>query len=844
VSLLDTTELWFVLVANPDGYQYTFDPAHRLWRKNLSDNNGDDVIDSRDGVDLNRNFPEHWGYDEEGSASLWTDETYRGTEPESEPETQAMTGLYDTLAAGPAGDEFRFHVNYHSYGQLLLYTQGWQVQTPSADDPIYVALSGTDKKPAIQGFDPGVGADLYITNGETTDWAHNSRGTLAWTPELSEGPNGDGFIFPDKEGAVQGEFQRNLPFALDVALSAQDPDDPVSHQGFSTEPFYLDVSEVDPQKAHNPLSDFTFQHSYGDPQPVEVLAKRSLGPVDVHWTVNGGPTHTASTTEWDGGDRFGDTGDTHYRVMRGEVTNPTGPDGLEPGDTVEVWFSGGGATSDSFSFEVVEDEPGQVLILSAEDYSGALSDPAYPAGGPHYAGYYEDALDNNGISYDVYDVDAMGRTAPDNLGVLGHYDAVVWYSGNDVLTREPGQAPGTGSSTLAHSEILEVRSYLNEGGKLLHTGQWAGYQHAFAFPYNPVSTPPYCDGTVPSKTGVGCLLLSDDFLQYYLGAFLYVDEGGTNQATHEPYPVVGTDDPYDAASTDPWDLNGGDSADNQIHTASFLTTSSLLKPDEYPQFTSTGPAEWDTGVAGAFEPHSPTHYVFSDRGDISYKRLTNSVAVSGDNQLSFWMSRDTEPAWDFVFVEVYDPATDEWFTVPETDGITSSSTGDSCAEGWFEIHPFLERYQGADCSGAGWNAVSGRSAGWEEWNVDLSPWAGKTVDVSITYVSDWAIQGVGVFVDDIDAPGVAADASFETGMAGWTAAGEPTSGPNPNNWFLTESVGFTEGAVVGMDPPAAGDGAAEFMTLYAGFGFEGIDTQAARDEFMCLSMDHLGVPCP
>ena len=39
-KLLQTTELWFVLVANPDGYQYTFD-HERLWRKNLRDNNGD-----------------------------------------------------------------------------------------------------------------------------------------------------------------------------------------------------------------------------------------------------------------------------------------------------------------------------------------------------------------------------------------------------------------------------------------------------------------------------------------------------------------------------------------------------------------------------------------------------------------------------------------------------------------------------------------------------------------------------------------------------------------------------------------------------------------------------------
>ena len=66
-----TNELWFVLVANPDGYQYTFD-YDRLWRKNLRDNDGDNKITPIDGVDPNRNFPEHWGFDDEGSASIFS----------------------------------------------------------------------------------------------------------------------------------------------------------------------------------------------------------------------------------------------------------------------------------------------------------------------------------------------------------------------------------------------------------------------------------------------------------------------------------------------------------------------------------------------------------------------------------------------------------------------------------------------------------------------------------------------------------------------------------------------------------------------------------------------------
>ena len=51
-QMLATTELWFILVVNPDGYDYTFvSDSTRLWRKNLRDNNGDGAITTGDGVD-------------------------------------------------------------------------------------------------------------------------------------------------------------------------------------------------------------------------------------------------------------------------------------------------------------------------------------------------------------------------------------------------------------------------------------------------------------------------------------------------------------------------------------------------------------------------------------------------------------------------------------------------------------------------------------------------------------------------------------------------------------------------------------------------------------------------
>ena len=143
--LLKNTEL-FVLVANPDGYQYTFD-HERLWRKNLRDNNGDGQITVGDGVDPNRNFVDHWGYDNEGSSNEPFSETYRGPSPASEPETQAMQGLINRIH--PV-----FMSNMHSFGQWLLYPQGWQTGTSDADNPVYVALAGTDADPAIADFNP------------------------------------------------------------------------------------------------------------------------------------------------------------------------------------------------------------------------------------------------------------------------------------------------------------------------------------------------------------------------------------------------------------------------------------------------------------------------------------------------------------------------------------------------------------------------------------------------------------------------------------------------------------------------------------------------------------------
>ena len=802
-DLLRTKEYWFLPVANPDGYDWTFTEGNRLWRKNLRDNDGDGQITAAaDGVDLNRNFPTHWGYDNEGSSTEVSSQTYRGTGPASEPETRALDRLMGRIG-------FDYVVNYHSAAELILYGVGWQVNTHTPDDLVYEALAGDDAEPAIPGFDPDLSAELYTTNGDTTDHAHEEHGSLAFTPELTECQTvaadastcASVFNFPDDEGLVEAEFQKNIAFAVDVARSTGDPANPKSHLGnrapdFATDPFTV---------------------SHGTPQPVAVWAARDLGDVTMHYSLNGGAEQTAPTAEWQGGERYGGTNDVHYREVRGEV--PVGA----AGDAVTVRFSAGGSTSETFTYTVASDTGNEVLVLAAEDYSGASQLPAYASTtSPNYVGYYTAAAQGAGYASDVYDVDANGRTAPHHLGVLSHYDAVVWYAGNNLATRDASHPGGSYVGKLASDIEVAVRDYLNEGGKAIVTGQHFSVEHSFGLGYNPSGEPPYC----PVGPVEECIPLSDDFLQYYLGAYKHNWAAGNES-------LEGTAAPFEGLLLG---LNDGDSARNQVRPSSLLTTSSFLPAEQYPQFASRSTIGYVRDGGAPYEPHSGERFAFSQTADESYKRLTRTVDVpAGGGQLSFWVSADTEAHWDFLAVEARTVGQDDWTTLPDVNGATTQDTGDSCTSGWASLHPHLTHYQeqGADgtCSPTGttgeWHAFSGNTSGWHEWVVDLDRYKGKQVELSLSYVSDWAVQGLGVFVDDTTAPGEATH-DFETGPGAWTVSGPPAgSGANANDWTVSGTV-FSEGAAVSTED-----------THYLGFGLEGVGGPTKRAEVLRRALEDL-----
>ncbi|MCH9031482.1 MAG: immune inhibitor A [candidate division Zixibacteria bacterium] len=181
--LVDNREIFILPVANPDGYVYNelINPTGGgMWRKNRR-NNGGGVF----GVDLNRNYSAHWGYDNIGSSPFTNSNTYRGPAPFSEPET---SNIRDFVLSR----NFSIIHNNHSYSDLVLWPFGYTyVYTPEQD--IFQAIG--DSMATFHGYFATIGWNLYPTNGEADEWAYDTTGgktsILSFTSEL--GSLSDGF---------------------------------------------------------------------------------------------------------------------------------------------------------------------------------------------------------------------------------------------------------------------------------------------------------------------------------------------------------------------------------------------------------------------------------------------------------------------------------------------------------------------------------------------------------------------------------------------------------------------------------------------------------------------------
>ena len=182
-SWVDNMEIYVIPCLNPDG-RYYCDSVTNTWRKNLHDNDNNGVINTNDGVDLNRNSAFDWGLDNDGSSTNLYDVDYRGQHPASEPEIQAYDALLQRVQ--PACT-----LSIHSSYGLFYGPYGDYGIAPPKPDPFpslgtNVARVCTDEYNTAYTFVSGSNFP-YTVNGDRVDANYGQYGILAFGVEVGSG---------------------------------------------------------------------------------------------------------------------------------------------------------------------------------------------------------------------------------------------------------------------------------------------------------------------------------------------------------------------------------------------------------------------------------------------------------------------------------------------------------------------------------------------------------------------------------------------------------------------------------------------------------------------------------
>ena len=203
-----------------------------------------------------------------------------------------------------------------------------------------------------------------------------------------------------------------------------------------------------------------------------------------------------------------------------------------------------------------------------------------------------------------------------------------------------------------------------------------------------------------------------------------------------------------------------------------------------------------------------------------------------------------------MIVEAHPVGSNDWTTLPDENGHTidlrRSVLRDRLALGPPVHRPLPDGRRRSntpeveDCYGTGttgeWNGATGNSGGYQTWDVDLSAYAGQQVEISISYVQDFAVDGLGVFLDDVAVTedGTVTDqTSFETDLGGFTAGPAPAG----SEAATQRRVDATAVARLGRRARRRHRGHAH-VRASASKGSAGV---AAQNAAMASAMVHLGV---
>jgi PKD repeat protein len=132
------------------------------------------------GVDPNRNYGAYWGG--VGSSTTYTEQSYRGTGPFSEPETEAIHRLSSRLHPTVV-------ISNHTFtaGGTWLRQPGFRTFGNTVPDEAPMKSLG-DAMGAASGWASQLGWAIGDITGATEDWNYFAQGSLGYTPE-GRGPN-------------------------------------------------------------------------------------------------------------------------------------------------------------------------------------------------------------------------------------------------------------------------------------------------------------------------------------------------------------------------------------------------------------------------------------------------------------------------------------------------------------------------------------------------------------------------------------------------------------------------------------------------------------------------------
>jgi len=223
-SILDNNLIYIVPVVNPDGYIYNqvrYPNGGGLWRKNRRMHN-----DTTFGVDINRNYGpyEYWNAQNFGSSTDSTIETYRGKEPFSEPETQAIKRLCES-------NNFKMALNLHSYGNLLLYPNS-ALSKETVDSNLFRGIARHINSKNLFCFGRDLQTVGYSSRGTSDDWMYLENDQkpkiMAFTAEI--GTPAD-FFWPESNKIIS-YCQNSLNLYYEFLNNSYSNLVPINYEGY------------------------------------------------------------------------------------------------------------------------------------------------------------------------------------------------------------------------------------------------------------------------------------------------------------------------------------------------------------------------------------------------------------------------------------------------------------------------------------------------------------------------------------------------------------------------------------------------------------------------------------